>query len=113
MTDIFHKLPFAHLRSVWVAYVTAIIVVIFAAVLRQALNPLPGDDLSFIIFYVAVLQMGWWADMGQTLLPAALSHVVSAWMAVTPRFDPALEQAAGLIQYFEISPGYIFLLGAA
>jgi PAS domain S-box-containing protein len=59
-------------------YVAAVVAVVIAALMRVALNPLLGESVPFITFFLAVAVAAWIGGFGPSALATALGIVI-AW----------------------------------
>src|SRR5690349_4617070 len=76
----------ARLRSS-IRYGLAVLVVVLAAALHDALESYWGDGLPFLTFYPAVMVVAWFAGVGPGILATFLAALLSAPIWMAPRAD--------------------------
>jgi two-component system CheB/CheR fusion protein len=73
------------------SYLTALVAVALATAIRVALDPLLGDRLPFVTFFVVIIAVAWYGGFGPTVLAVCLS-----WLAI----DRFLLGPRALSQFF-------------
>jgi PAS domain S-box-containing protein len=73
-----------HLRVLALRYGSAVLSVLLATILRQALNPVFKDKSPFMFHFLAVLFMAWYGGLGPALLTILLGALAGAYYFVLP-----------------------------
>ncbi len=71
-----------------------------------ALDPLLGDHLPYVTFFVAVAITTWYGGWGASLTAIALGGLLSSWFFMPPRYSLAvigMQQQVGYVTYFLVS----------
>ncbi len=76
------------------AYVVAVVVIAGAALVRAALDPLLGDHLPYVTFFVAVAITGWLGGFAPAVFTAVIGLVAAVYLFVPPRGTMAIESTA-------------------
>jgi PAS domain S-box-containing protein len=78
-------------------YGLAIALIVVAAALRVALNPLWGVGLPYITFYPAVMLAAWLGGLGPGLLATALSVLLADYFWIPPALTFAVDDRAEVL----------------
>jgi PAS domain S-box-containing protein len=87
-------------------YAFAVLVVIFASLLRQFVNPILGERVPFIFFYPTVVLAAWFGGLGPGLLASVLSGFINWYVFMPPAYSFALSDPTASAQLI------IFLLAS-
>jgi PAS domain S-box-containing protein len=96
-------------------YVIAFITVAVGIWLRMQMDPLLGDHLPYVTFFVAVMVASWFGGIGSSIVALLLGCVASSYFFVTPRYSFAitgLSHAIGLFLYFFVGISSLVLIQA-
>jgi PAS domain S-box-containing protein len=97
-------------RSPLRGYVTAIIAVAVAAVLRTALEPALGDRAPYVTFYAAIAVAALYGDLRASLLAVALSSLVATRLFVIRDASSLSSGQAVWLALFMLAGGVIVAL---
>jgi PAS domain S-box-containing protein len=75
-------------------YGIAIVVVVIAAALRVALNPVWGIGLPYITFYPGVMLVAWLGGLGPGIAATVLSALLADYLWIPPAFTLAIADVA-------------------
>jgi PAS domain S-box-containing protein len=70
-----------------VRYGFAVIVVVLAAIIRMALNPLMPSGYPFLTFFLAVMLAAWWGGLGPGLVASVLSALTAELLFIEPVYE--------------------------
>ena len=72
-------------RSAGARYGVAALSLVIAIVLRLALDPLLGDQLPFMTFFLALLFTAWFGGLGPSLLSVPIGSLLAMYLFMAPR----------------------------
>src|SRR5690349_5378424 len=72
-------------RRAFKEYAFAVVLTLLALLSRFALDPLLGDHLPYVTFFMAVAVTTWYGGLGASLTAVALSGLAANWFFVSPR----------------------------
>ncbi|HSC56600.1 MAG TPA: PAS domain S-box protein, partial [Nitrospira sp.] len=72
-------------RRTFKEYAFAVVLTLLATLGRFALDPLLGDHLPYVTFFMAVAVTTWYGGLGASLTAVALSGLAANWLFVSPR----------------------------
>ncbi len=79
------------------AYAIAVVAVLAAAGIRWLLNPVFGDTVPYITFFLGVTIAAWYGGTRPALLAAVVGAFLARILFIPPRFSLALESGADLV----------------
>ncbi len=96
-------------------YAVVILAVILAALLREALAPVLGEGVPFILFYPTVALCAWFGGFWPGVLSALLSGFVAWYIFIPPPFSFAVSDptAPAQLTVFSLSSAFICLLAGS
>ncbi|HZH50216.1 MAG TPA: PAS domain S-box protein, partial [Nitrospira sp.] len=72
-------------RRAFKEYAFAVVLTLLALLSRFALDPMLGDHLPYVTFFMAVAVTTWYGGLGASLTAVALSGLAANWFFVSPR----------------------------
>ncbi|HSE57749.1 MAG TPA: PAS domain S-box protein [Nitrospiraceae bacterium] len=90
-------------RTTWGQYAIAVGIVIVATGLRGLLDPVLGDHLPFVTFFIAILVVSWFGGVGASVVALWLGFLLATYFFVPPRYSFTVSgtaNIAGLGLYF-------------
>src|SRR5437773_9966253 len=95
-----------------VRYAFAILAVIIASLLREALAPILGRGVPFILFYPTVALAAWFGGFWPGISSTALGGFIAWYVFIPPEFSFMVSEptAAGQLIVFLLSSAFICLL---
>lgn len=91
-------------------FLVAVVAAGLALGARFLLDPVLGDHLPYATFFVAVALVTWRANLGASLLTAALGFLASTWFFIPPRLTPEIvdaRNATGTVLYFAVALSFV------
>jgi PAS domain S-box-containing protein len=88
----------------------ALIATAIALAWRLALDPLLGDHLPYVTFFVAIAFTTWYAGLAAALTATLLGGLAAVWFFIPPRFSLAVtdvSQQVGLVTYGMVSLTFV------
>src|SRR5215510_11990225 len=89
-------------RRTFKEYGFAIVLTVLALLGRFALDPILGDHLPYVTFFMAAAVTTWYGGLGSSLTAVALSGLLSHWFFISPRQTlvvPGVMQQVGFATY--------------
>jgi two-component system sensor histidine kinase AtoS len=96
-------------------YVIVFVSIAVAVWLRTLLDPLLGDHLPFVTFFVAVMVASWFGGIGASVVALLLGFVAATYFFVPPRHTFAITSVPnviGLFLYFFVGISSLVLIQA-
>jgi PAS domain S-box-containing protein len=93
-------------RRIVKQYVFAVVLTLLALLGRFALDPLLGDHLPYVTFFMAVAVTTWYGGLGASLTTVVLSGLAANWFFMSPRHTwvvAGVMQQVGYATYFTVS----------
>jgi len=92
-------------RRTFKEYGIALVLTLLALVGRFALDPILGDHLPYVTFFMAVAVTTWYGGLGASLMAVVLSGLAANWFFLSPRQTLAMTgamQQVGYATYFTV-----------
>lgn len=89
-------------RGTFKEYGFAMVLTVLALLGRFALDPILGDHLPYVTFFMAVAVTTWYGGLGSSLTAVVLSGLLSHWFFISPRQTlvvPGVMQQVGYATY--------------
>ncbi len=86
-------------------YAAAVVLVLVAVLLREALRPVWGLKLRYMFFFPPVMISGWWGGLGPGLLATALSSLAITYFWLPPTYSLRVDDptdVAGVVLFLAI-----------
>lgn len=96
----------ANLRSTFTRYTSAILSIVVATAVRAMLDPILGNHLPLVTYFIAIMFSVWYSGRWPSWLALVLGYFAAAYFFVPPRWSLAV---AGIPN--QIGIGLYFLVG--
>ena len=93
-------------RRAFKEYAFGVVVTLLALLSRFALDPILGDHLPYVTFFMAVAVTTWYGGLGASLTAVSLSGLAANWFFVSPRHSLMVTDVihqVGYATYFVVS----------